>query len=804
MKGNIFGTRAFVGGLLAGSAMLAYSGTAQAQDSADEQFSGLQTIVVTAQKREQNVQDTPISVTALSGETLAAQGIEEVADLKAVDPSLQIGEATGVVTTFIRGIGNPVTTAGNEASVPVYIDDVYFTRAAFAYFDLASIERIEILKGPQGTLFGRNASGGVINVVTADPDLSSPALKASLGYGNYQTMDATFYGNMPIGDSVAANLSVSYNDQNQGWGRNKGLIDPLNPSLGYSDDDEDYWKGRSFSARGKLLFDISDAIDLKLVGYYVNFRSSIGIYSRPFPGTLGGTPNPALQGFADNPFIPTPPQALPELGFYDVPLGGGQTPTQEMFDDVEGYGFSGRLDIELGFADLVSITAYRESDELYYSAGNYSPYDYAQYSLNIVDEQFSQEFQLKSPSTSAINWILGLYYLDAKGGFAPTTIEGPAVEFSGIQMIDINGQQDVKSYAAFGQITYPVTDRLNITAGLRYTIDEVTGNGFTDITFLPGVIDPNAPFTFRDQIFNAGNNCTGLLTEFFTGGAVPAAGICDGSGNPDYDRKFKKLTWRGAIDYDIADDVLAYASVSRGYKAGTFNTLPLDSPALQPEVVDAYEVGLKSELLDRLLRLNIALFWNDIENPQIQAQRNGLVFLRNAGSARTKGVEVDITAAPAPGLTLRAAASYLDAKFTDFNDCPTYTVIPSEGALVTTGTDCTGNRMPYTSKWKFAGGIDYLADIVGTGEARFTLNASYSTKFPWDADNVIYEPSRFLLDGSVAFTPEDYEHVTFRFWMKNITGKKYNINYYAQAGGSAYSSAPGAPRTYGGEIIFEF
>lgn len=784
------------GGLIAAIPYAASAQGTEGSAAAETNSGGLAEIVVYAQKRAENVQDTPLSVTAITGDSLTAQGIEEVADLNRVDPSLQIGKATGTVTTFIRGVGNPVTTAGNEASVPVYIDDVYFIRAAFAYFDLASVERVEVLKGPQGTLFGRNASGGVINVVTKDPNLDKAELRASLGYGNYATMDASLYASVPITDRIAGNVSVSFNDQNDGWGKNLDLVDPLDTSKGYKDTNEDYWKGRSFSARGKLLFDLTDSIDLKLIGYYVNSKSQIGIYSRPFPGTVGGSPDAAHNGFPIVPgAMPFPSQVLPGLGFYDVAL------QEEQYDDNEGYGFSGRVDVDLGFADFTSITAWRKSDELYYSSGNYSDYDWLRYDLNIIDEQFSQEFQLKAPSSSAVNWILGLYYLDAKGGFNPTTIYGPGPNQAGIESLDIVGRQDVESYAAFGQITYPLTDRLNVTGGLRYTIDKVAGMGTTTINFLPGVFGPG-PVSVVSQQFDENNDF---------GGASGNA-IVNGD-NPNADRTYKKLTWRAAVDYEVADDVLLYGSVSRGYKAGTFNTLPLDLPALNPEVVDAYEIGFKSELAGRSVRINGALFWNDVSNPQIQAQRNGLVFLANADSARSRGAELDISWAAADGLTLRAAGSYLDAEFRDFGDvdgngtldCATYqysTTAP--GNLDQLTTDCSGNRLPYASKWKFSGGMDYEHDFVGAGVARLSLTGSWSSKFPWDADNVLYEPSRFLADGSIAFTPEDYENVTFRFWMKNITKEKYNINYYAQASGSAYSSAPGAPRTFGGEIVFSF
>lgn len=778
--------RAFRSALLSCATL---AGMTAVAPSVQAQEIGLQDIVVTAQKRAENVQDVPLSVTSISGENLASQGVTTVQELNRIDPALQIGQATGTVTTFIRGIGNPVTTAGNEASVPVYIDDVYFVRAASPFFDLVSISRVEVLKGPQGTLFGRNASGGVISIYTKDP-IYTPEMEAHLGYGNFETMDAKFYGNLPISDTLAANISVSYHHQDEGWGQNKRLVNPLDTSQGYQPGGEDYWKSHSFSTRGKILWEPTDALSVKLIGYYQKSWSQIGIYSRPFPGTVGGTPDGAHNGFANLPGVfPIPSQILPTLGFYDVALGD----TQKQFDDSEGYGFSGRIDYEMGFADIVSITAYRKADELYASAGNYSPYDWARYDLNVIDKQFSQEFQIKSKASSPVNWIAGLYYLNADGGFNPTTIYGPATEGLGIQQIDIIGKQKVLSYAAFGQLTYPVTDTTNITLGARYTIDKVRGDGRTDITFLPGVLAPGA-LVINSQLFDATNNFGG-------GGGVA---IVNGT-NPDHKKTFKKFTYKATIDQKLGDDVMVYGNISRGYKAGTFNTLPLDNAALNPEVIDAYEVGIKSELFNRLVRLNVALFWNDISNPQVQAQRNGLVFLTNAGSARTKGAEFDLTVAPARGLTLRLAGSYLDAKFREFNGCPTYAYsVVAPGNLDQLVTNCTGNRMPYASKWKFTAGVNYTHKVEGTGTFDFDAAVNYSSKFSWDADNVIKEPTRYLVDGAIGFTPASLEHVTIRAWVKNLTNRKYNINYYAQASGSAFSSAPGAPRTYGGELVFKF
>lgn len=258
---------------------------------------------------------------------------------------------------------------------------------------------------------------------------------------------------------------------------------------------------------------------------------------------------------------------------------------------------------------------------------------------------------------------------------------------------------------------------------------------------------------------------------------------------------------------------MSYISASRGFKSGTFNTLPMDLPALDPEVIDTYELGVKSELLEGRMRFNAAIFYNDLDQPQIQAQRNGLVFLANAGSARTKGVEFNITGLVTEELTMGLAGAYLEAKYRHFDDvdgngtsdCATYAynkAPEAPGSLGQLETSCSGNHMPYGSEWKFNYFVSWDHEIANAGLLSVNLNANWTDKFPWDGDNVIWEDSYTLLDGAIAFTPAHWNELTVRAWMKNMLDEEYQINYYAQASSSAYSSAPGAPRTYGLELIY--
>jgi iron complex outermembrane recepter protein len=762
--------------------------------------------VVAAQKRSENVQDAPLSVTAVQGAVLEKLGIQNVQQLTRIDSALQIGEATGTVTTFIRGIGNPVTTAGNEASVPVYIDDAYFVRASTHFFDLISVDRVEVLKGPQGTLFGRNASGGVIAVYTRDPNLEESEFELRAGYANYKTYDLKGYANIPLGDTLAANLAVSRHQQKNGWGKNLQLANPLDTSQGWAPGGKDYYAGNSVSARGKILWEPADGTSVKLTGYYQDGNGSLGLYSRPFKGTVGGTPDSAHNGgaFVNPATMPIPAQVLPKKGFYDVSLGVKQS------DESDGFGATLRIDHETGFADLVSITGYREQDELNRAAGNYSPYTWLTYDLYFRDKQFSQEFQIKSPADAPFSWIAGAYYLDAKGGFNATVIYGPGQAGNGIDGIDIVGKQDVESLAGFGQMTYPITDATNLTLGIRYTKDKVEGSGYTDVRFNPAVAAAfGLPLVLRAQQFDSSNDFGG------------SSGITIVNGNnPNADPSFKKWTWKAALDHKFTEDVMGYVSMSRGFKSGTFNTLPLDTEALNPEVIDSYELGVKSEMADGRVRLNGALFLNELKDPQVQAQRNGLVFLKNAGKARTKGAELDFTALVSDGLTVRLAGTYLIAKFREFPDAPSYCPSPdvdaatcqaltptlplAAGNLNTIVVDAKGNYMPYASKFKATAGVNYEWQMGTIGQMALAVGASYSSKFNWDADNVIKEPSHVLVDTSLSLTPDAMDNLTLRLWASNLTDEEWNINYYPQASGSAFSSAPGAPCTYGAEVQMRF
>ena len=711
-------------------------------DSDDKQ---LAQIVVTAQKRSENIQDTPLSVTAFSGSTLRAAGLTVVSDLGEIDSTLQFSAIGGIAAVFMRGLGNPVATSANEASVAMYIDDVYYSRLSPSFFDLVNINDVEILKGPQGTLFGRNASAGVISIHTRDPG-DTPAVEGTVGYGNYATTTAQLYAAAQITDTLAADISLSEHNQASGWGR-----DVYNADQTYLD--------RSFGARSKIIWQPTDSTTVKLIGYYVEQHSLQGELTTPYAGTVGG----GVDGSGTITVPPEPPQAR----FYDINLNYMPRVTTET------HGGSIRVDQDLGFGVFSSISAARQTHETVYEDGDLTPYPLANIPAHPVDQQYSEELQLKSQPGAPTSWIGGFFYLNTLAGYNPINISGDTYIAEGIDSINLIGEQRLNSFAPYGQVTYPLLPDTNLTAGLRYNKDDLRGFGSTTIYTFPG------------------GPLAGLGSSF--------------SSAPPFDqtRHFEKLTYKVSLDHHFSPDVMAYALVGTGYKSGTYNTVSIGSGALDPETVTTYEFGLKTEVLDRRLRLAGAVFRNNLRNPQVQSSQMGLETVINAGAARSQGFEVEGTALLAQGLTARLSATYLQAEFLEFSDAPYFYQRPGGGNNLGS-IDASGNALPRAPRLSVDAGLNYVMDVLGEGKLAFDTNVAYSGKFYWDADNVISQGALTIVNASATFTPRHAEALSIRLWVKNLTNKEYYSIEYEEQGPAGFAASPAAPRTFGGEFRFRF
>ena len=714
----------------------------------------LQEIVVTAQRREQNLQDTPVAVSAFNGAQLQASGVSTVKDLTQVDASLSVDYAAGVYLPFLRGIGNNAAgNVGNESSVAVYIDDVYYSRLSSAYLALGDIDRVEVLNGPQGTLFGRNSSGGAIQMFTRDPSHRTE-FDATIGYANYDTVSGQIYASTPITDNLLFNIAAAGSSQGSGWGKDVTTGQDV------------YLEGFG-TIRSKLIWEPTKKTRVKIVGFYAYQKGDIGVPSDRAQGTYGSSPEVPLPGY------PNPPQRLPSLadsgGFYDTRLNFRN------FQREQGFGGSIRVDQDINFADLVSISAVRSSIGDSLNDADFSAQNFENAELRDTDRQVTEELQVKSKRESPITWIVGAYYLNSRAGYDPASIFGDAITLTPLgagASENIFGLQKISSYSVYGQATAPLGHDTNFTAGLRFTDDDVDGLGQTTAT-IPGVGSIPIAADFRDN------------------------------------KTFEAATWKFSLDHHFTRDFMAYISDSRGFKSGTFNTLPLDTAPALPETVDTYEIGAKSELLDRRIRVNGALFWNEIKDPQVLTIiETGLVQgvgLTNAQQARVRGAELGLEAVVTQGLRLRGGFTYLDDTYTKFVNAPFYT----ENGVTLTGPvlgNATGNSLANVPAWRGNVGANYTLN-TGIGDWVADVNAAYTGRFAWTADNQIFQKAVTIVNASLNFSPASAQWVTLSVWGKNLTDEKYYSSVQETAGPAGTggdTDAPAPPLIFGGSVTVKY
>lgn len=719
-------------------------------EPAQAQSAGLEEIVVTAQRRSENLQKVPVSVSAVTSSALASAGIRNGADLGRIVPSLSVFTTSGAVQPFLRGVGTPSSLQGYESSVAVYVDDTYISRVPPSLLELSSIARVEVLKGPQGTLFGRNASSGLIRIITRDPS-QDPVLEGSVGLGNYGTFRGSVYASTGIAPNLAIDVSGLITNQANGWGHNFGT-------------GRDWAKDTTKAVRVKLKWEPTPTTSVTFTGDYTHSRNSFIANSQYNYGPQ--------RGYSEQPY-----GLQPRRGFYDIEADDAPLVIEE------NYGFAGKIAQDLSFATLSSITTYRKDTGYNVFDSDFSGQHFLRADLYGFTKTFTQEFQLASRKSSSLTWIAGLYYLNSKAGYLPSRFTGDSVDLAapllglptGTNLVsDTYAENRNKSYAGYAQATYRVTPTTGITLGARYTKDDIAGIGSSQLYPVGGT-----PFTL--STVNASSS-------------------------------FKKFTYKAALDQQVTPDILVYVSQSRGYKAGLYNTLPVNTTPAKPEVLDATELGVKSELFDRRLRLNAAGFYYKLHDAQFQQFNGPTVQVINAKSARIWGAEVDAVAIVARGLQVRVSGGYLDTKYTSFTNAQTPVPNPNiNPALGSVGGyqdgfapfDATGNRIVRAPKWTANIGANYDVE-TGFGNFNFDVNYSYTGNFYWDADNVLKQPGYGLLDAQAKYTFPQQDRFSVRFWAKNLTSKHYYVAEIQSDGARGSSAMPGAPRTYGFDWLFKF
>ena len=729
------------------------SGQARAQEQVEE-------IIVTAQKRKESLQNVPIAITAVSGERLANVGITNTQDLARVVPGLVIASNLGGTFARLRGIGTSAVGVGVENSVATYVDGVYLLSTSGALVELNTVEQVEVLKGPQGTLFGRNATGGVINIRTRDPR-HEPGGDVSLRYGNYDTGAVQAYLTGGITKKLAVDIAGFASLQGEGWGKNLFNGHDVN-------------RLDEYAVRSKWLFEPTDRDQFRLIGDYSvatgnrynSFRPIAGSAVNYGPGDTIAALRPDLAPFVAAgvlaPFAVVGDPYVPIGGFYDI-----NTFSQPRYF-FKTSGISLQWDHEFDGLKLTSITAYRHT---FSSAANNFAAVPAFRSIGTTDQkdtQFSQELQLGSGDGAKVPWVAGLYYLNGRGYTPSVGIFGTTL--APLESLNFISTVTTRSGAAFGQVTAPLWQGAHLTVGLRYTIERRGVEGETIATLLPA--------------FGGFSNVSTVLPTH---------------------KVFEKLTWRIALDQKLTPDILAYISYNRGFKSGLYNGIPASPDPIQPEVLDAYEAGLKTDLFNRRFRLNVGGFYYEYKNLQVTVFTPIAAFLANGARAHAYGADIDFTAKVASHLTVFGGATLMHTEFDSYPLAVFLIPQPASagGGVQGSPQSAKGNRLPYAPDFTFNIGGSYNAPL-GDGEIDINLNYSFSGTWYAGPDNILAQRSYGLLDGGVTYTLPG-GHVNLGLWARNMTDEQYYVSMSAQANpGGGEQGAVGAPRTYGLKVGYKF
>lgn len=777
------------------------SGHAQAQSNETAAQSsttsgGIADIVVTARRSNESAQRVPIAISTVTGDDLEKLSVRDVMDIQALTPGFQIASqnTAGRAKLTIRGQSEVDSRLTTDPSVGVYVNDVSFARSYGLRSSMVDIERIEVLKGPQGTLFGRNTTGGAVNITTKQPTYDFGGYMDFL-YGSYDNVQATGVVNLPIVSDRVALRIVGQSINREGYGK---LHD------GHDINDDHVYSGRAL-----LRIDPTDNVRMLLSADYVRQRNSgtniiltsdlmlqnANAANRALgaiAAELGLNPASAADRLTAYNAWRTYFDAFQNGKFYDGFANG--VGTEAPRDDLDHYGFSGKIDVDVGNVTLTSISSYRNLRKAYAQNTDGVPFVVTGGFLSTDQEIFTQEFRASAIDGSGFDWQGGVFYSRETGNELSTNDALAYVTPTRSRLTDL----DVKntSKAVYFQGVYNFGSAVRLTGGVRYTKDYrfIDSMNRSDPAFATPVVPGQTLTPAR---------CN-LLAPSEGGPVFP---------NCSYKTSTKsdKLTWLVSADWRPTDQVMLYGSVSTGYRSGGFTYNGTSSPTtdvnafyatyapFQPESVTNYELGVKADLLDRHLRVNASVFYQDYTDIQqrIRDLVNGalVTLVRNAASATIKGGEIEVTAVPVEGLTLNFGAAYLDAKYNEF--------ITLDGS---------GNPLDLTSQqfsapdWTFNVGATYE---IPTSDGYVRLFANYN----W-TDDVDFQPGSTapagttqrafgLLDGRLSWFVESWD-LDIALFGKNLTNKRYWNNATNGESLGFNLAFPGEPRRFGVQIRKNF
>ena len=835
----------FRGELLSGAcmALMALAASpAMAQTTADsaKKDAGTPEIVVTAQFRSQKLQDTPLAITAVNAAMLSARGQTSVADVAAQAPNVTLtpqGQQNGSgMIAFIRGVGQTDFNFAVEPGVAIYVDDVYMPSLTGSLLDLMDLDRVEVLRGPQGTLSGRNAIGGAIKLFSAKPKGDdSGSFQAT--YGSYNRIDMRGSVDLKATDNLFVRVAgvsknrdgyvqlVDYGATHPGSGvpANVNGISPVNGTLG----------GQSYAA-GKVSARWMPAsnVEVNVTADYTRDRSEAGasvlLYGNNPAVNANGTPwqTNTVSGGAvalNCAFVPNGVNSCDTLSGYDRRYvsyatfsdntpATSQSPAKPFtianpHQWLDSYGVGANIDWDLAAnLKLSSITAWRHFKSDWSDDVDNTPLADQQLAQVLINNQWSQELRLNGKAFGGkLDYTLGGFYFTRTG-----TLSGRIdLNYAGIDFLHGPDSTPANNKAIFANGTYHVTDAFNITAGARESWDS------------------------KDYYFNRHNPDGSVPGGCAFFGGAPTAGptgignspncLLQGLNGAEAHFRSTKFDWRIAADYRFNSAIMAYAEASTGYRGGGVNPRPFFGPSspfnqiktFNPESLTAYEVGVKTDLFDRKLRVNLSAFYNDYKNIILTLSAcpiSPCLMPANVGAAHVKGFEIETTVKPFHGLTLDGSLSYLDFKYTSFS-----MDAASLGGL-------TLNMVtPYTPKWKWSGGAQYDIDDVAGGRVSARFDGSFQSHVYTEAINVdnvavaavsgpmptYYASNKidgyFVGNARLGWKQTKSAPLSIALEVQNLFNKYYMTSLYEQyASPGTVSGAPALPRTWSVTLKKEF
>ncbi len=725
------------------AAPFTFAAPAAAQDVAAYEGDD-ESVVVTARRREENLQDVPIAITVQTAEQLDQRGASDITVLQQTTPNATVQVARGSNSTliaFIRGVGQQDPLWGFEPGVGLYVDDVYVARPQAAVLDIFDIQRIEVLRGPQGTLYGRNSVGGAVRYVTSPMDTEEAHLRARLNFGSYNQMETVLSGSVPLSDTfvVGGALALYVRD---GYGENR-----FTGAEHYNKDVDAF--------RVSAQWTPTDALSIRFTADGVDDDSN------PRHGYR-------LTSFSNPPYVLGHPSYTPLDSVYDTRAGSGDD------NHVETRGASLHVDYEINDNfTLRSITASREGETRGTIDFDNTEFPTLDIPAFYADEQFSQEFQLLF-DFDRVQGVAGIFYLDAMAEGAFDTVLGNLNT-----TVFTQGQVDTESLAAFADVSIDLTDTLALSVGARWTRDDKTG-----------------------QVYR--QNFTGIRSPFF-GNAAAVPGLV--RTNYTNDAQFEEVTPRVSLTWEASDALTLYTSYSQGFKSGGFDMrgdaifTPNTVNGYQPEFVDTYEIGFHSSFFQGRWNLSGAVFQSDYQDMQITRQEpttlGGIAsFVDNAASAQIQGAELEGRVFLTDHLSANFAVGYIDGEFEEYrstavNPAPPPTTIPID----LSGLAAFQNTPDLTASFS----LTYATPLAG-GTLAITPSASHrgdSQMFEF-ANPILDQQAYTLYNASITWTSDNDR------WRLGLHGQNLGEEEY-RVGGYSFPDAPGPvpaqTNTFGNSII---